>query len=74
MVKQGGIEYRGKLIGTEMVPAPTGDEICLTSLAKLRTALKTAKLNKIRIAIRLTPDMMEIINQESGVCIIIQEY
>src|SRR5438094_48243 len=41
-----GIEFKGKLIGSELVPEPRGEKMCQNSLQRLKAIVKGTKSHK----------------------------
>lgn len=60
-----GVDLNAKLIGIEDVKQDSGDEVCKTSMIKLKAVLKATKpkVHKQKIVIRLTLDGVEIFDR-----------
>lgn len=60
-----GVDLNAKIIGIEDVKQDSGDEICKTSMIKLKAVLKAAKpkVHKQKVVLRLTLDGIEIFDR-----------
>jgi hypothetical protein len=62
-----GVIIKGKFIGCEDVKEETGDEICQTSMIKLKAVVIAKKEHKQRISIKVTLEGLEIFDEKSNV-------
>ena len=62
-----GVIIKGKFIGCEDVKEETGDEICQTSMIKLKAVVIAKKEHKQRISIKVTLEGLEILDEKSNV-------
>ena len=59
-----GVIIKGKFIGCEDVKEETGDEICQTSMIKLKAVVIAKKEHKQRISIKVTLEGLEMFSLE----------
>jgi disabled homolog 1 len=62
-----GVIIKGKFIGCEDVKEETGDEICQTSMIKLKAVVIAKKEHKQRINVKVTLEGLEIFDEKSNV-------
>ena len=63
-----GVEFKGKLIGSDTVAAAKGDNMCHTALAKLKAAVLIAKQHKPPIFVRVTDKEIRLLDFATKVC------
>lgn len=61
-----GVIIRGKFIGVEDVKEDHGDEICRTSMIKLKALVLAKKEHKQRICVKITLDGVEILDERTN--------
>lgn len=64
-----GINYKGKLIGVEDVPGPSGDKMCQVAMAKVKAVVKTIGEHKLKIVMNISLDGIRIVEEKSEVCL-----
>lgn len=61
-----GVLLRGKFIGCEDVREETGDEVCQTSMIKLKAVVLAKKEHKRRICVRINLEGVELLDEKTN--------
>jgi len=61
-----GVQFKAKLVGSELVIEPRGDKICQDSIKRLKAIIKGQKAHKRRILMRISYDGVKVIDEKTN--------